>query len=380
MRIAIYVQDMRASGVSRAMAAMARTFAQRGDEVVLVAGYAAGFLTAQDAAPAGFEAARDTPRGPLPRLTVVPPLRALLLRLRPDVILSGGNFGHFSVWAATRGTGLPVVTVFSNAMERAGQPWRNRWRRFWSGVLLRDTAGAILVGGDLARSRLFAPHLASGKATLIPNGIDLATIPPVSGLEGEPVPEPMQGPEPVILTIGRLVPQKNLEGLIEAVALARRARPLRLVILGAGEERYRQSLIARAAELGISEAVTFAGLTDNVYPWLRAARVFALASRWEGSSIALLEAMAVGVPIVASRHAGDAASVLADGRYGALADGADPADFAAALLRQIDDPVLPGERVRDYDAAAMTRAYRAWLEVAVERAGRRKAGRAPVRA
>jgi len=362
MKIAIYVQDMRASGVVRTMIAMARAF-QEHDETILVAAYASGLFGAGDVAPAGFTAAAERPSGPLPRLSAIPRLRRTLAGLRPDAILSGGNFGHFTLWAATRGLGLPIVYVFSNAMERGGQPWRNRWRRFWSGLLVRGSAGAIVVGANLARSAVFAPHVASGKAVLIPNGIDLARVPAAGG----PVPEPMAGPEPVILSIGRLQPQKNFEGLINAMAAARRTRPAKLVILGTGDPAYREALVARAAAHGIADHVLFAGVTDNVYPWLRAARVFALASHWEGSSIALLEAMAAGTPIVASRSAGDAADVLGEGRHGLLADAGDPDAFAAALIRQIDDPVHPGERVHDYDASRMVRAYHAMLIAAARR-------------
>jgi glycosyltransferase involved in cell wall biosynthesis len=354
MKIAIYVQDMRASGVVRTMMAMARSFAAS-DEVVLLAGYADGLFGAGDVAPASFVAAAGKARRGLipPRLAVVPRLRRALRAQRPEVVLSGGNFGHFSLWAATLGLAVPVVYVFSNAMERRGQPWRNRWRRVWSALLVRGSAGTIVVGADMARSPVFAPHIARGKAVLIPNGLDLTTVPAPDGV----VPEPMEGTDPVILSIGRLQPQKNFEGLIDAVAVLACSRPVRLVILGAGSAEYRDTLVARATDRGIGARTVFAGVTDDVFPWLRAARVFALASHWEGSSIALLEAMAAGVPIVAARTAGDAADVLGDGRYGRLADPADPEAFAAALCAQIDSPVLPASRIGDYDAAAMMRAY-----------------------
>lgn len=364
MKIAIYVQDMRASGVVRTMIAMARRFAAS-DESILLAGYNSGMFVAADLAPAHFVAACERPPGRVPRLSVVPQLRRTLRKIQPDVVLSGGNFGHFSLWAATRGLGLPVVYVFSNAMERNGQPWRNRWRRFWSGMLVRGSAGAILVGGRLATSSVFAPHVASGRAVLIPNGIDLAAVPAADGT----VPEAMAGAEPVILSIGRLQPQKGFESLIDALAVARRSRPVRLVILGAGTQEYRATLETHAEARGVAQHVLFAGTVENVYPWLRAARVFALASRWEGSSIALLEAMVAGTPIVASHTAGDASEVLGQGRYGLLADAQDPAAFAAALLRQIEAPITPGDRVRDYDAERMIAAYHDVITAALSRSG-----------
>ena len=363
MKIAIYVQDMRASGVVRTMIAMAKTF-QQTDQAVLVAGYASGIFGAAEVAPASFLAAVERPSGALPRLAVVPHLRQTLRKMRPDVILSGGNFGHFSLWAATRGLGIPLVYVFSNAMERAGQPLRNRWRRVWSGLLTRGSGGVILVGANLARSGVGRTHIESGKAVLIPNGIDLAAVPEPDGS----IPKPITGPEPVILSIGRLQPQKNFEALIDAVAVVRRTRPVRLVVLGTGADAYRATLIARTAAHGLTDHVLFAGTTENVSPWLRAARVFALASYWEGSSIALLEAMAAGTPIVASRTAGNAVDVLDDGRYGLIADAEDSEAFAFALLRQIDDPIRPHDRARAYDAPAMIRAYHAMLTAVVAQA------------
>jgi glycosyltransferase involved in cell wall biosynthesis len=362
MKIAIYVQDMRASGVVRTMIALARRFADT-DEVVLLAGHAHGMFSARDVAPAQFRAAREAQGGSLPRLTVVPDLRSALRDLRPDVILSGGNFGHFSIWAATLGLDVPVVYVFSNAMDRGAQPWRNRWRRFWSGLLVRGSGGAILVGANLARSPIFAPHVASGRAVYVANGIDLGAVPEPDGI----VPEAMAGDEPVVLSIGRLQPQKGFESLIAAIAAAQQQRRIRLVVLGTGSADYRASLIAHAKALGVAELVLFAGTTDNVFPWLRSASVFALASRWEGSSIALLEAIAAGTPVVASLTAGDAPEVLGQGAYGLLADPGDTEAFAEALLQQVERPMPPGTRVRDYDFPFMAHRYHDVLTGALAR-------------
>jgi glycosyltransferase involved in cell wall biosynthesis len=364
MKVAIYVQDMRASGVVRTMIALARFLAQEGDAATLLAGYAAGHFRPDDVAPAGFAAARDRPSRRAPRVTVIPDLRRSLRALAPDVVLSGGNFGHFSLWAASRGLNISIVYCFSNAMVREGQPLRNRWRAFWSGLLVEGSARAIVVGRTLADSAVFRGSIASGKAVLVHNGVELSRA---RAAPAEPAPPAMIGDDPVVLSIGRLQPQKNFEGLIDAVAAANRVRPLRLVILGGGADAYREALLARARARGIADRCLLPGVTDDVFAWLRAADVFALASHWEGSSIALLEAMAAGTPVVASFTAGDAPEVLDGGRHGLLADATDPDAFAAALLRQAGaDPVRPGNRADAYDAEAMLRIYRALLHGAAE--------------
>jgi len=360
MRIAVYVQDLRASGVVRMATAVARDLHRRGDDVTLLAGYGSGPFGAADVAPARLQVVAARP-GRNPRAAVVPALRRTLAGLAPDVVLSPGNFGHFSLWAATRGLGLPLVYCFSNPMIRPGQRWRNRWRLMWGRLLIGGAARVILVGRAQAADPVFGPALASGRALVIPNGIELDRA-----ARAGPVPALLTGEPPVVLSIGRLQPQKNFEALIDAVGVANRTRPLRLVILGTGTSDFAAALAARAAARGLGDRFVLAGTTDDVFAWLRGARVFALASRWEGSSIALLEALAAGVPIVANRGAGDAADVLGDGCYGLLVDSADSAAFAVALLRQAgDDPVRPGDRVLAYDADAMLGAYRNVLAAAV---------------
>jgi glycosyltransferase involved in cell wall biosynthesis len=161
-----------------------------------------------------------------------------------------------------------------------------------------------------------------------------------------------------VLTIGRIHPQKNLEGLIDAAALAIQQMPMRLMIVGSGDPQRIARLKARAAELGMSDAVMFAGETDNVFAWLKHARPFVLPSHWEGSSTALLEALALRVPVVAARQAGDARFVLGDGKYGVIVDADEPASIAAGMVTQLGpDAILPGDRVEAYRLSATHQLY-----------------------
>jgi glycosyltransferase involved in cell wall biosynthesis len=356
MKIAIYVHDMRASGVVRAMMALARFLAENGDDVTLVAGLDTGHLRSNDISPARLVTTARPLIGPLPRLRLVPGLRRTIGEIAPNVILSGGNHGHVSIWAATRGLGIPLVFTFSNPMQRRNQPLRSAWRVVKARCLVAASVRSIVAGRNLAADPAFAPGVAQGKVAMIRNGIDLD-----AARHNQPclVPTAMAGPDATVLTIGRWHPQKNLEGLIDAVGYANGSRRLRLVILGGGKDAYRERLLRRARQRGIEDRVDFAGVTDDVYPWLRSADVFAIASWWEAASLALFEALAAGVPIVASTAAGDARDVLDDGRYGVLADPGDPVAFGEALLRQIgEDRIYPGKRAEAYDAATMLAAYR----------------------
>lgn len=162
-----------------------------------------------------------------------------------------------------------------------------------------------------------------------------------------------------LIAVGRLTPAKNHQALIAAIGRLREmGRTARLTIHGDGP--CRPALEAQAAVLGLGESVRFAGHTAD---WQqRPADIFLLPSRHEGLCIAALEAMAAGIPVIASRVGG-----LVD--YGAraaiLLDDAEPETLARAIVDLADDPAKRRELAQaglkvardDYGAAAVSAAY-----------------------
>jgi sugar transferase (PEP-CTERM/EpsH1 system associated) len=129
--------------------------------------------------------------------------------------------------------------------------------------------------------------------------------------------------------VARLAAVKDHATLLEAFARFRATREdAHLTLVGDGDER--RALEARAARLGVTGAVTFAGERHKVAPLLPAFDVFALSSTSEGISLTLLEAASVGLPIVATRVGGNA-EIVADGETGLLVPPSDPAALAHAL-------------------------------------------------
>lgn len=346
-KIIIYVHDFRTSGVVKDSLMLAGHCAQS-HEVTLVAGYGGGFLE-EEARSGGYAVHvlhTGTPRAPS-RLRAAPALRRWLKTQGKCVIVSMGNMGHATPYWASRG--LPHVRKvyrISNEIKRA-DGLRGRMRTIWMRRLIADADCMPLVGAALSANPLFADALHRGVAIQMASGVDSASA---QEMARAPAPHPwLEDTIPVVLGIGRLRPQKNFGLLIEAAGLLRRERNLRLVILGNGSAEEQASLQQRATDNGLAGSFLLAGETDNVFSWLSRAAAFALPSRWEGSSVALLEAMAVGTPVIASRLAGDAAEVLEHGRYGLVFDGESASALAAAIARQLsDDAVKPGARAEHY--------------------------------
>lgn len=141
---------------------------------------------------------------------------------------------------------------------------------------------------------------------------------------------------PVIGTVGNLVPKKDHRSLLDAVAVVRRDRPeVHLVIVGGGP--LEAELRAHASDLGFGSQVTFTGQRPGVAGLLPAFDVFVLSSRHEGLPLALLEAMASRVPVVATT-VGGIPEVITDGDGGLLVPPGDVGALASGIVRVLDDP------------------------------------------
>ena len=216
-----------------------------------------------------------------------------------------------------------------------------------------------------AGQELRARGVPPGRVLALPNGVDLDVHRPATAEERRRLRKRLGLPPDrfVASFVGRLHPVKDVDTLLAAAA---RVPELTLVVVGDGPERRR--LEAKAHELGIESRVIFRGLSSDVADVLRASDAFLLSSHGEGMSNALLEAMACGLPCLASRSVGGAQELLGTGRGLLLADG-DVSAWAMAIQRLLDEPAL---RSRDRHGGRGLRRARA-----LARRGRRPARAAP---
>lgn len=198
---------------------------------------------------------------------------------------------------------------------------------------------------DLA-TNLRAP---SEKCEVVPNGVDLSIFEP--GRDQSVREQLGLAPNALLVgSIGNVRKPKAYDVLLRAARLAVDREPrLHFAIAGEGSGRLQEQLLALRRELGLEQKVSFLGLRPDVATVLRNLDVFALSSRTEGFSIACIEAMACGVPVVATRSGGP--QQILDESCGILVPTDDPGALAAAICRLALEPDLASALSR----AALTR-------------------------
>ena len=150
---------------------------------------------------------------------------------------------------------------------------------------------------------------------------------------------------PFIVGCGRLVRMKGFSDLLRAFAIIRRDHPLQLVILGEGPER--GNLVETAREQGVQDDVLMPGFVPNPWSYFGRARAFVLSSLFgESFSMVLVEAMACGVPVIASRCEWGPEEILARGRYGLLYEPGDVEALTRQLRTALDEPAITSSLTR----------------------------------
>jgi glycosyltransferase involved in cell wall biosynthesis len=271
-------------------------------------------------------------------------LRRFIRRVRPDVVVA--FLSYFSVLCATRAAGvharvvLAQMTPMSAFLADADYHWSRPWHRALFTAITRvgyATADLIVttsrgVADDLVESF----GVRAERVRVVPNPVDL---PAIAASADEPIdPEhATHWTSPVVVAAGRLAEAKNYPLLIEAFAIVRSRMPARLFILGRGEqETFLRALIDRK---GLAADVHLCGFQKNPWKYIARADVFVLTSRYEGFGNVLIEAMACGVPVVATSSAGSRDIVETD-VDGLLVEEHEPAAVAAALERLLGDAAL----------------------------------------
>lgn len=209
----------------------------------------------------------------------------------------------------------------------------------WIDKMLKPNDTLLVTESEASRKYLIEELAYDGnKITTIYNGVDIASW-PISKVDRNRVRMRLKlQPEDVLIgSVGRLDEQKGHRYLLEAFAKVRATQPVKLVLVGEGPMRRELENLAR--ELRIEEDCTFAGEVQDVPAWLSALDVFVLASLWEGLPNALLEAMAMGLAVVATRVDG-VPEVVDHDVTGLLCEPKDSQSLVVGIQDLVLDPEL----------------------------------------
>ncbi|MDP9183887.1 MAG: glycosyltransferase [Actinomycetota bacterium] len=354
--IALVTSSMDGGGAQRAVAKLASGMAACGHDVDVVLGRAAGPYLSELSPDV-----RVVDLGARRFAGAVVPLARYLRETRPRAVFSALDYVNIAtvLARALSGTGVPLVVsernTLSQALARTGtlrarsMPVLMRWAYRRADAVAAVSEG---VAEDLVRTCRLAP----GSVHVLNNPV---VTPDMVRLRQEPVSHPWlrEGSLPVVLAVGRLVPQKDFGLLLEAFAMLRRSHAARLVILGEGASR--ADLERRAGELGVAEDVSLPGFCTNPYPAMAAADVFVLCSRWEGSPGVLIEAMACGAPVVATDCPSGPRQVLDGGRHGRLVPVGDATALRDGIVDALEGRLRPpsSEGWTPYEQATVVQAH-----------------------
>lgn len=254
----------------------------------------------------------------------------------------------FYALGAARLTGLPlVVTTHGERTMDAGKLYQKSATANWTFKRLMAQAAYVTACSEqtLDDARQFVGSPLTGKSCPVYSGY--------SQEEFEAGPTSYPHPRPYLLGIGRVVPQKGFDVLIDAYARlsARRTDAPDLLIAGDGPER--ESLQKRASDLGLTDRVHLIGFADRptAVSLFRGCEMFVLPSRHEPQGIVNLEAMACAKPVIASR-VGGVPEIVLDGVTGLLVPSEDASALALALESLLADP----DRARALGEAGQARA------------------------
>jgi glycosyltransferase involved in cell wall biosynthesis len=256
---------------------------------------------------------------------------------KPDCLYDRAFLLPLVTAPATSKTGIPRVSAIVSDPDRALTFSVHRFRRFKRAILrraCRQASKIVAVSDGVREASIDYYGLDPKRVVTIANGFEFDRINQLA--QATEIERLDQSDTFHIVSVGRLQQEKDFETLIAAVAKVRQqtSRTIRLTLVGDGPSR--QSLEQQARD----NPVQFVGFQSNPFPWMKAADLFCLTSKYEGMPNVLVEAMACGTPVISTDCPHGPREILADGKYGALVAVRDANALANAIISAMNDPDL----------------------------------------
>jgi glycosyltransferase involved in cell wall biosynthesis len=261
----------------------------------------------------------------------IPGILRLVWRIRPDTIVS--TLGHLNVAISMLRHLLPPkvrVIVREAILVSSLLPEETKNQRLWAWLYQHSYKQAdvvVCLSDSMVADMVNNFGIPPGKIARIYNPVDSEKLKAQAVLG----PNPFKGPGPHLVAAGRLSRQKGFDVLLDAMPLVLAALPgAQLVIIGEGT--LQQALEEQTSSLKLTGSVSFPGFQKNPWTYLKHATAFVLPSRYEGLPNVMLEALALGTPVIASNCPGAVAEVSAMTREITMVPTEDPRALAAAII------------------------------------------------
>jgi glycosyltransferase involved in cell wall biosynthesis len=356
-RIALFSPSLRGGGAERVLVNLADGLVSKGVGVDVVLASAQGqFLDQLPQAAVIF----DLKAGRV--AASVLPLARYLRQRRPSSLLAFQDHASLAAIGAKALSGVATkvfASLHSTWSEMLGSSatWKIRAIAGCARRAYRHVDGLVAVSEQAALDAAETLGIRSEAISVIYNPVVSDTL---LRKACQPINHPWFAPgePPVIIGVGRLTAQKRFADLIRAVANVRARRRVRLLIFGEGPERI--ELERTLEQLHLKQDVAFPGFTPNPYPYLKQADVFVLPSRCEGLPTVMIEALALGTPIISTDCRSGPAEILAGGRFGRLTPVGDVPAMAAAIADVLSNrPAAPEPKAwQRFTVDAATERYR----------------------
>lgn len=329
MRIAVPIHSFEPGGVERVALNLCAAWQEAGEDVTVVLGREEGAMRQTASALDYALLPEPVPTAAFETLWMIRVLRRYLARKGADVVFASGNtYGIVAVaMKLLLGRRCPPVAIkLSNDLYRRDMVWPYRkayhwWLRLQGRMLDHFVGMAQPMRAEIAELM----RVPDERITIIEDpSLEERQFAALSAL-----PRPADVPRaPHYVAVGRLARQKNFPMLLRA--FARLSDPAaRLTILGEGGERGKLERLAQ--ELGIADRLALPGHVSDPLPYLAAASAFVLSSDYEGVPAVVIEALAAGLPLVATRCSVSMPGLLGEGQFGLLVDPGDEIGFAQGL-------------------------------------------------
>lgn len=288
-------------------------------------------------------------------------LRRMIIDENPDLLFSTINSNNIMMILSKLLTFKKIPVIVREANNRTASGKVTILNKNITRILYNNFASAVVALSNGVKEDLTENFsINKEKISVIYNPIEVEKIKDMSSEKIEDL--EFAGEQKVIVSVGRLVEQKNFPLLFNAFKKVKESIDCKLVIVGKGH--LEQSLKNLSEELGVFDDVIFLGFKENPYKYMKMADVFVLSSKWEGFGHVIVEAMATGTPVISTDCKSGPSEIIEDNKYGVLVPVENPRILAEKMVELLNNDSLREkyielgyERAQHFKASEITKEY-----------------------